>query len=97
MDKPILITKKDCDKCDWLKDKINKENLDVDIFDAKSKEGMAHLTYHELWNTGEIVPMPVLIIDDDNIIKGEAIRMLKVLKENNGKQIFEQKEKYSNV
>ncbi len=82
MDRPILITKEDCQKCDWLKDKISKENLDVDIFDAESTDGIAHLTYHELWNTGEIVAMPVLIIDDENIIKGEAIRMLNVLKEN---------------
>lgn len=80
MSKLILITKKDCKKCEWIKDRIDREELPVEIMDAESTNGIAHLTYHELYNTGEVINMPVLIIDDDNVLKGETINMLKALR-----------------
>lgn len=88
MDEIILITKKDCKKCEWIKDKIQAEELDVKVIDADSTDGMAHLSYHELYNPSDPPHMPILIVDDSNIIKGETINMLRILRENSKQKVF---------
>ena len=42
----ILITKQNCQKCDWVKSKI-PDDADLRLLDAKSVDGMAILAYFE--------------------------------------------------
>ena len=62
----ILVTKKDCQKCDWLKKKIPPNN-GIDFIDAETPEGMALLAYHEIFN--EDTQIPLLITADEQIIE----------------------------
>jgi len=60
----VLITKKDCDKCSFVKRKIAERipNYDkyMDIIDAESSDGLAIIAYHQLIECG--APMPFLEI-----------------------------------
>jgi len=45
-EKLILITKQDCQKCEWVKGKI-PEGMEITILDADTPEGMSHLALAE--------------------------------------------------
>ena len=76
---PILITKEDCQKCDWLKDKIKKEELTVEILDADSKEALSQLAYHEMLDKMPL-DLPILIYADEQYFAGESMKALKHLR-----------------
>ena len=80
MDRPILITGEDCQKCIWLKNKIAKEELDVEIVDRDSTEAMGHLAYHEMLHKMPL-DLPILIFADEQFFAGENINSLKILRE----------------
>ncbi len=87
MDKPILITGEGCQKCDWLKDKIAKEGLEVEIMDKDSTDAMSHLAFNEMLDKMPL-DLPILIFAEEQFFAGENIKSLKLLmemKENNGK------------
>jgi len=52
----ILITKKECKKCEYVKSKI-PEGMDILMLDAETKEGMSYLALAE--SIGK--PMPILL------------------------------------
>jgi len=81
----ILITKVDCQKCDWLKNKLEKESIEIETHDAKSVDGMVHLAFHGLLD--DDVHMPVLLINDDRHIAGKTLEMLKEIRQNNGAKV----------
>ena len=76
----ILVTKKDCQKCDWIKQKIDLHNINgIEIVDGESIDGMSILAYNELL---EGKSFPFLIIDDDTRMDGtNVIGMWKHIQE----------------
>lgn len=72
-----LFTKPNCPKCDWVKTKVDLNN--VEVVNADEPRGMAELAYYELF--GE--PMPILILDNDEVVTG-AIKIKKAIEVENG-------------
>jgi len=70
----ILFTKKDCQKCDHVKEKM-PAGLKVMIMDAETIEGMAEAAYYEVLEKD----MPVLVVDEE-VVTG-AIKIIGRLKE----------------
>lgn len=70
----ILFTKKDCQKCDHVKEKM-PQGMDINIMDAESVDGMAEAAYYEIFEK----EMPVLVVDEE-VVTG-AIKILARLKE----------------
>lgn len=79
----ILLTKKDCQKCDWVKEKMNDVEKDaVRVMNAETVDGMVIRAYHEIFEEAE---MPILIVSKDEnsdpeIIKG-SIKISKKINE----------------
>jgi len=73
-----IITKENCPKCDQLKSKI-KDCDNVLFIDSKSIDGMALLSYHELYD--EKTPLPLMITEEDKVIFS-SIEIRKILKGN---------------
>jgi len=69
----ILFTKPDCEKCDYVKARIPTD-LNVQIMDMTSVDGMAHAAYHEL--IGKYTP--ILVVDDE-VVEG-AIKIKNKMK-----------------
>ena len=70
---PILITKKNCGKCDYVKK--NKPDIELDIIDLETPRGMALDVQHDLkGNT-----LPILIYESKPYFG--AVESLKKLKE----------------
>ena len=63
----ILFTQPNCQKCDWVKERI-PDGLDVKIMDLKSPEGMAEAAFYELIGK----PTPILIVDEEEVVLGAA-------------------------
>ncbi|MCK4544948.1 hypothetical protein KAU43_05370 [candidate division WOR-3 bacterium] len=76
---PILITKDDCQKCEWLKDKIKKEGLVVKILDGGSTEALSEFAYHEMIDKMPL-DLPILIYADEQYFAGESMKALKHLR-----------------
>ena len=70
----LLFTKPECEKCDYVKEKI-PENLDIQIMDMTTREGMAHAAYHELLEKYT----PILVVGDE-VVEG-AIKIKNKMKE----------------
>ncbi len=70
----LLFTKPECDKCDYVKEKI-PENLDLQIMDMTTTDGMAHAAYHELLEKYT----PILVVGDE-VVEG-AIKIKNKMKE----------------
>ena len=70
----ILFTKKDCQKCDHVKERM-PTGLNVIIMDVESIDGMAEAAYYEILEED----MPVLVVDEE-VITG-AIKITGRLKE----------------
>ena len=71
-----IITKENCPKCDQLKGMISECN-NVIFIDSKSVDGMALLSYHEIYN--EKTPFPLMITEDERVIYS-SIEIRKILK-----------------
>ena len=63
-DEVILFTKPGCQKCDYVKGKI-PDNLDVDVKDMTTPDGLAHAAYYELIEK----TTPILVVND-NVVEG---------------------------
>ena len=70
--KPILLTKPNCDKCDFVKERMPK--LDLEIVDLTTPRGMALDVRYDLKGN----KMPILIHEDQP--EFGAIKVLKKLK-----------------
>jgi deoxyxylulose-5-phosphate synthase len=70
----LLFTKPDCQKCDYVKERI-PDGLEVSLIDASTAEGMAEAAFYELMEK----PTPILVVDDEPITG--AINILNRLKE----------------
>ena len=75
----LLFTKPECEKCDYVKEKI-PHNLDIQIMDMTTTDGMAHAAYHEILEKYT----PILVVGDD-VIEG-AIKIKNKMKEVAAKQ-----------
>lgn len=77
----VLITKKDCQKCEYVKGKIPKD-MRIHKMDAESREGMGFLAYYEAFEK----PVPILVDEEtDEVIEG-AIRIKNAISEAYEKQ-----------
>ncbi len=66
----LLFTKPECEKCDYVKEKI-PEDLNVRIMDMTTTDGMAHAAYYELLEKYT----PILVVGDE-VVEG-AIKIKK--------------------
>ncbi len=70
----LLFTKPECEKCDYVKEKI-PNNLDIQIMDMTTVDGMAHAAYHEILEKYT----PILVVGDE-VVEG-AIKIKNKMKE----------------
>ena len=70
----LLFTKPECEKCDYVKAKI-PENLELQIMDMTTTDGMAHAAYHEILEKYT----PILVVGDE-VVEG-AIKIKNKMKE----------------
>lgn len=70
----LLFTKPECEKCDYVKAKI-PEDLNVQILDMTTPDGMAQAAYYELLEKYT----PILVVGDE-IVEG-AIKIKKKMKD----------------
>lgn len=73
MNEVLLFTKPDCQKCDYVKERI-PAGLEVQFIDASTPEGMAEAAFYELLEK----PTPILVVDDASVTG--AINILNKLK-----------------
>ncbi|MGB9882273.1 MAG: hypothetical protein ACPLM9_01640 [Methanomassiliicoccales archaeon] len=73
----LLFTKPGCQKCEFVKERIPSD-LNVNIIDTSSAEGLAEAAYFEILNKN----VPILVVDDE-IIEGAIpiINKLNALKQ----------------
>jgi len=58
----MLFTKPDCEKCNYVKERL-PSGLDIHLIDATTAEGMAEAAFYEV--VGE--PTPILVIDGEKV------------------------------
>ncbi|MFC1835289.1 hypothetical protein ACFL2Q_11230 [Thermodesulfobacteriota bacterium] len=78
-----LFTKDGCDKCDWVKDKVDLDKMDdmqVMNLGDEDAEALAMLAYFECVTLAE-KQMPILVADSGAVIAG-AIPIRKYFREN---------------
>ena len=75
----LLFTKPECEKCDYVKEKI-PENLEIQIMDMTTTDGMAHAAYHEILEKYT----PILVVGDE-IVEG-AIKIKNRMKQEAAKR-----------
>lgn len=73
MTKMILFTKPDCEKCDYVKERMPK-GLDIQLMDSTTADGMAEAAFYELLDK----PTPILVIEGEAVTG--AINILNRLK-----------------
>jgi hypothetical protein len=67
-----LFTKEGCGKCDWVKSKVDLENMkDVNVLklDTENPEALALLAYFECVSLSE-KQLPILVSDGGEVITG---------------------------
>ncbi|HUV24093.1 MAG TPA: hypothetical protein VMW26_01550 [Methanomassiliicoccales archaeon] len=69
----LLFTKPDCQKCDYVKERI-PTGMDIQFVDASTPAGMAEAAFYELLEK----PTPILVVDDEPI--DGAINILNKLR-----------------
>jgi len=73
IDKPILITKDDCQRCDFVKEKIGERLRELEIVNADDVEGKVYMSYYQIYGTMEQddqIQFPFLITVDEDVIHG---------------------------
>jgi hypothetical protein len=58
----LLITKPECQKCDYVKERI-PPGMEIQFVDASTPAGMAEAAFYELLDK----PTPILVVDDEPI------------------------------
>ena len=83
MGRIMLITKENCDKCDWVKERIPEGLKDtLEIFDYNDVEVTPFLAYYEKIQDNQ--PMPILIVDDEELALDSTIKIKNKMIELNG-------------
>ncbi len=80
-----LFTKQGCEKCDWVKDKVDlAERADVQVLslDEDNSDALAMLAYYECVTLAE-KKLPILISESNDVITG-AIHVRNHLSKNSG-------------
>lgn len=76
----ILFTKPDCKKCEFVKSHLPNDNSlqqwNFRIVDLTTAEGKAEAAYFEVVDK----PLPILIVDDELVATGSAIKIITKLK-----------------
>ena len=74
-----LFTKQNCGKCDYVKENVDLDALQVavEVLGPENAEALAHLAWHGLVDTAE-KSLPILVLDDCSHITG-AIPIKKYL------------------
>ncbi|OPY34148.1 MAG: hypothetical protein A4E32_00418 [Methanomassiliicoccales archaeon PtaU1.Bin124] len=60
MPEVLLFTKPDCQKCEYVKERL-PAGLKVNVIDTSTAEGLAEAAYYELLNKHT----PILVVDDE--------------------------------
>jgi hypothetical protein len=58
----LLFTKPDCQKCDYVKERI-PTGMEIQLVDASTPDGMAEAAFYELLDK----PTPILVVDEEPI------------------------------
>lgn len=77
-----LFTKKNCSKCDYVKDAFDLKDLGVKIqlIDPESPDILAELAWYELLELVERGALPILVLDDGSNISS-VVPIKKYLKQ----------------
>lgn len=70
-----LFTKNNCNKCDYVKERM-PEGLKVQIINVETVDGLAEGAFYEVLDKG----FPVLVVDDERVAE-DATPVLNKLKE----------------
>jgi glutaredoxin 2 len=75
-----LFTKDGCEKCDFLKKKVDLQNLGVhvEVLGPENPDALAHLAWHELVSVAE-KHLPILVLDDCSYI-ADVVPIIRHLK-----------------
>jgi hypothetical protein len=75
-----LFTKEGCEKCDYLKRKVDLRALgvNVEILGPENPDALAHLAWHELVSVAE-KHLPILVLDDCSYI-ADVVPIIRHLK-----------------
>lgn len=75
-----LFTKEGCQKCDYLKRKVDFEAMGIRVEELgrNNPEALAHLAWHELVTVAQ-KHLPILVLDDSSYIV-DVIPILRYLK-----------------
>ena len=75
----LLFTKPDCQKCDYIKERI-PTGLDITYVDTSTPEGLAEAAYYEILGKN----VPILVVDEQ-VVEGAIAIMSKLKELANGK------------
>ena len=75
-----LFTKEGCEKCDYLKGKVDLESMgvNVEVLGPDNPDALAHLAWHELVSVAE-KHLPILVLDDCSYI-ADVVPIIRYLK-----------------
>jgi glutaredoxin 2 len=75
-----LFTKDGCEKCDFLKKKVDLQNLGVhvEVLGPENPDALAHLAWHELVSVAE-KHLPILVLDDCSYI-ADVVPIMRYLR-----------------
>lgn len=75
-----LFTKEGCPKCDFLKTKVDLEQLGVriEVLGPENPEALAHLAWHGLVSVAEN-HLPILVLDDSTYL-ADVVPILRHLR-----------------
>jgi glutaredoxin 2 len=79
-----LFTKNGCEKCDYVKKKVDLGALGVslEVLGPDNADALAHLAWHELVSVAE-KHLPILVLDDCSYI-ADVVPILRYLKSGEG-------------
>ncbi len=75
----LLFTKPDCQKCDYVKERL-PEGVDIELIDATTVDGMAEAAFYEVLEE----PTPILVYNGD-VVTG-ALKIINRLESLNEEQ-----------
>src|SRR4030066_1144481 len=77
--KVTLFTKEGCEKCEYVKKRVDLKRLGVkvEVLGPDNPDSLAHLAWHELVSVAE-TQLPILVLDDSSSMTG-AIRIKNYL------------------
>jgi len=73
INKMILITKDDCQLCDFVKEKIGDRIEELETVNAEDVDGKVYMSYyqiHLLMETNKKIQFPFLITENEDVVHG---------------------------